>query len=119
VTDGGPDVTDGGADAMAGGQEVRRAALRIRADHAAYAGHFPGFPILPGAVLLDEVLHEIADSRGLDLRHWKVASAKFSSAVRPGDALTVEHAATGSAAIRFLIRCSSGTVASGTLTHGA
>jgi len=33
-------------------------ALPIAEDHAAFAGHFPGFPILPGAALLDVVLHE-------------------------------------------------------------
>jgi 3-hydroxymyristoyl/3-hydroxydecanoyl-(acyl carrier protein) dehydratase len=34
--------------------------LRIAADHPAYAGHFPGRPILPGVALLSEVMHEIA-----------------------------------------------------------
>ncbi len=30
--------------------------LEISADHPAFAGHFPNFPVLPGAVLLDEAL---------------------------------------------------------------
>jgi acyl-CoA synthetase (AMP-forming)/AMP-acid ligase II len=91
-------------------------ALRISEDHAAFAGHFPGFPILPGAALLDVVLHEIERSRSIDLAQWSVASAKFLATVRPGDDLTLEHSASGDAAIRFVIRTASRAVASGVLT---
>ena len=85
-------------------------------DHAAFAGHFPGFPILPGAALLDVVLHEIERARSIDLTQWSVASAKFLAAVRPGDALTLEHSASGDATIRFVIRTATRAVASGMLT---
>jgi 3-hydroxymyristoyl/3-hydroxydecanoyl-(acyl carrier protein) dehydratase len=90
--------------------------LCIAADHPAYEGHFPGFPLLPGAALLDEALHEIELHRGIDLAQWQVASAKFSGAVRPGDPLTLEHSAAGDSSIRFAIRSPKGAVASGTLT---
>jgi 3-hydroxymyristoyl/3-hydroxydecanoyl-(acyl carrier protein) dehydratase len=96
-----------------------RSELKIAADHAAYAGHFPGFPILPGAVLLDEALHEIARSRGIDLTQWRLASAKFSQPVRPGDELTVEHSARSDTAIHFVIRAAGRAIASGMLSHGA
>ncbi len=89
--------------------------LAIPADHAAFAGHFPGFPILPGAVLLDRAVHEIARSRDLDLENWNV-TVKFLGMVRPGDALTLEHSAANAATIRFAVRTSSGTVASGMLS---
>lgn len=91
-------------------------ALRIAEDHAAFAGHFPGRPILPGAALLDVVLHEIERARSIDLTRWSVASAKFLATVRPGDALTLEHSASGDAAIRFVIRNATCAVASGMLT---
>ena len=94
---------------------LAQSSLRIAADHAAYAGHFPGFPILPGAALLDEALHEIEQSRGIDLARWQVASAKFLGTVRPGDELTLEHSASGNTTIRFVIRSPKGTVAAGTL----
>nr|UXE44225.1 hypothetical protein Hi04_10k_c1511_00014 [uncultured bacterium] len=91
-------------------------ALPIAEDHAAFAGHFPGFPILPGAVLLDLALHEIERARSIDLTQWNVASAKFLARVCPGDALTLEHSASGDATIRFVIRTATSTVASGMLT---
>jgi acyl-CoA synthetase (AMP-forming)/AMP-acid ligase II len=91
-------------------------ALPIAEDHAAFAGHFPGFPILPGAALLDVALHEIERARSIDLTQWSVASAKFLATVRPGDALTLEHSASGDASIRFVIRTATSAVASGMLT---
>jgi 3-hydroxymyristoyl/3-hydroxydecanoyl-(acyl carrier protein) dehydratase len=91
-------------------------ALPIAEDHAAFAGHFPGFPILPGAALLDVALHEIGRARSIDLTQWSVASTKFLATVGPGDALTLEHSASGDATIRFVIRCAARAVASGMLT---
>lgn len=95
-----------------------RAELSIAPEHAAYAGHFPGFPVLPGAVLLDEALYEIARSRGMDLTHWRLASAKFLGFVRPGDHLRLEHTAQ-EGTIRFAITCAGRTIASGVLCHVA
>ena len=34
-------------------------------DHPAFAGHFPGKPILPGVVLLDVALQTIAGASGI------------------------------------------------------
>ena len=52
---------------------------------------FPDSPVLPGAVLLDEALQVIERAWRIDLRQWQIASAKFFGAVRPGDALSLEH----------------------------
>jgi 3-hydroxymyristoyl/3-hydroxydecanoyl-(acyl carrier protein) dehydratase len=109
-------MRDGGAAIARKPEAAVCTALRISEDHAAFAGHFPGFPILPGAALLDVVLHEIERSRSIDLAQWSVASAKFLAIVRPGDDLTLEHTASGDAAIRFVIRTASRAVASGVLT---
>lgn len=90
--------------------------LRVAVEHAAFAGHFPGFPLLPGAALLDSALHEVALSRSLDLSVWRLATAKFLAAVRPGEILTLEHSAADAATIRFMVSNAQGTVASGVLT---
>ena len=80
-------------------------------DHPAFAGHFPGLPVLPGAVLLDEALHVLEQERGIDPIEWRVASAKFLDPVRPGDALRVEHSASADV-IRFTVRVAKPGVAS-------
>jgi 3-hydroxyacyl-[acyl-carrier-protein] dehydratase len=89
--------------------------LAIAADHPAFAGHFPGFPVLPGAVLLDEILTAIQIAQGIDLTAWHVSSAKFLSAVRPSDSLILEHEAKSAGSIHFSIRVHDRRVAIGTL----
>jgi 3-hydroxyacyl-[acyl-carrier-protein] dehydratase len=61
----------------------------IAHDRACLDGHFPGRPIAPGVVVLDEALSLIADH----LPGWSVsglASAKFLSVVLPGQAVEVQ-----------------------------
>jgi 3-hydroxyacyl-[acyl-carrier-protein] dehydratase len=89
--------------------------LAIDADHPSFAGHFPKFPVLPGAVLLDQALHAIESACGLDLKEWQVASAKFLNPVRPRDGLLLEHDAADAGLIHFSIRVGERKVASGTL----
>ena len=68
--------------------------------HPAFVGHFPGAPLLPGVMLLDEMLHSLGDTAG----DWIVSSAKFLHPVRPGETLTLEHNVLASGSIRFVIR---------------
>ena len=82
----------------------RRHTLDIAADHPAFDGHFPGTPILPGAVLLDEALRFIEADLALDLSEWQIATAKFLERVRPGDALTIEHSGAANGLVRFTVR---------------
>jgi 3-hydroxyacyl-[acyl-carrier-protein] dehydratase len=89
--------------------------LDIAADHPSFAGHFPDFPVLPGAALLDEMLSAIEKARGIDLRSWHVSSAKFLGAVRPRDSLVLEHETSAPGSIHFTIRADDRKVASGTL----
>ena len=91
------------------------AELQIADMHPAFAGHFPGMPILPGAVLLDETLFVLAQQRALDLAEWQVSAVKFLEVVRPGDPLELEHDAPTERTIRFSIRSGSRLIASGAL----
>jgi 3-hydroxyacyl-[acyl-carrier-protein] dehydratase len=90
--------------------------LHIAADHPAFAGHFPAFPVLPGAILLDEIFKSIELARGIDLRGWHIRSAKFLHAVRPGETLVLEHDAPAPGLIHFAIRVESRKVTSGMLS---
>jgi len=59
--------------------------LSIESDHPAFAGHFPGRPIVPGVMLLDLCLRSILTRSGNEVR-WSIDNAKFLSPVAPGDA---------------------------------
>jgi 3-hydroxyacyl-[acyl-carrier-protein] dehydratase len=74
----------------------------VPADHPAFAGHFPGMPVLPGAALLDAVLHVLEEELAFDPVEWQITTAKFLEPVRPGDVLVVEHSANADV-IRFAI----------------
>jgi 3-hydroxyacyl-[acyl-carrier-protein] dehydratase len=91
--------------------------IRIAPDHPSFAGHFPKFPVLPGAVLLDEMLKAIESARGIEITSWHIASAKFLGLVRPSDTLVLEHEAPAQGLIRFTIRVENRTVASGMLSN--
>ena len=75
----------------------------VPADHPAFAGHFPGMPVLPGAALLDAVLHVLEEEIAFDPLEWQITTAKFLEPVRPGDVLVVEHSANPDM-IRFTLR---------------
>jgi 3-hydroxymyristoyl/3-hydroxydecanoyl-(acyl carrier protein) dehydratase len=93
-----------------------QSSIEVPRDHPSFAGHFPKFPVLPGAALLDAVLQVMQRERGVDLTQWHIASVKFIGVVRPGDALRLEHLAAGkSGLIRFTVRVADRTVASGSL----
>ena len=60
----------------------------VPADHPAFAGHFPGRPIVPGVVLLDRAIHFAEILLGRPGLAWQVGNAKFFSPVGPGETLT-------------------------------
>jgi 3-hydroxyacyl-[acyl-carrier-protein] dehydratase len=69
--------------------------------HPTAAGHFPGNPIIPGAVLLDEVLSTIAAAGGAPAMHCEIKSVKFLLPVRPGDRIVIRWHGTPSGETRF------------------
>ncbi len=89
--------------------------LAISPQHAAFAGHFPGTPVVPGAVLLDETIRILATAANQNAAGCKIANAKFLSFVRPGEPLSVEQEYRADGSIRFVIRAPDRAVASGTL----
>lgn len=94
--------------------------LIVSADHPAFAGHFPGMPILPGVVLLDEVLHALSHAMGSasggNAGSFKINSAKFLSPVKPGETLTISCTDTAAGSTRFEITGLGRTVATGILS---
>ena len=70
-------------------------------DHAAAQGHFPGNPIIPGALLLSEALRAIETSLGKDLCPYQIRSAKFIRPVRPGERVSIDFSRRDEKRISF------------------
>jgi 3-hydroxyacyl-[acyl-carrier-protein] dehydratase len=66
---------------------ARSAECLLPEDDPSARGHFPGNPIIPGAVLLREVLRAV--KTGYAMRSCEVRSARFLHPVRPGDRLAI------------------------------
>jgi 3-hydroxyacyl-[acyl-carrier-protein] dehydratase len=91
-------------------------ALPIAANHPAFDGHFPGAPVLPGVVLLDETVRAIELADGGQPRCWRVTSVKFLRAVVPGEALALEQERLESGTVRFTVMSAGQAVATGALS---
>lgn len=87
--------------------------LAIAVDHPAYAGHFPGRPILPGVVLLDAAVFALAALQDGPVVRSEIRSAKFLSPVLPGESLRLDYASTALGGVRFELKAAGRAVASG------
>lgn len=93
--------------------------VRIAASHPALPGHFPGQPLVPGVVLLEQV--------ALALRAWRnqrlgrVLEAKFVAPLLPERTalLQLTEVAPDSSRLRFEIRCDDVLLARGVVEGAA
>ena len=90
----------------------------VPADHPVFVGHFPGQPLLPGALLVSEVMEAMARVPAMVARlgaHPTLAAVKFLSPVRPGATVDIAlHPESGAArGVRFEVRCGDVIAASG------
>lgn len=88
---------------------------RVPVDHPAFAGHFPGHPIVPGVVLLDRVMQLAVESTGAAAGGWQVTQAKFLSPCGPGDELRFSLRDGARGALAFSVLCGGREVATGSL----
>jgi 3-hydroxymyristoyl/3-hydroxydecanoyl-(acyl carrier protein) dehydratase len=86
----------------------------IAADHPALAGHFPGYPIVPGAVLLDEVLHAL-DAGDAGGAGWRIDAVKFHRPVHAGQQLQLQCRHVGAGGHTFELRADELLYISGTV----
>ena len=89
--------------------------LTIAAEHPALTGHFPGAPILPGVVLLDEIVCAVESEGRVAGKLWRIGAAKFVRPVRPGETLTLAHERLPDGSIRFSVSRGGEPVARGVL----
>ncbi|OOG40182.1 hydroxymyristoyl-ACP dehydratase [Rhodanobacter sp. C05] len=90
--------------------------VRIDAGHPALPGHFPGHPLVPGVILLEQVALALRAWRGQRLA--RVTEAKFVAPLLPDEAAMLHLTETDSLRFRFEIRRDGSLLARG-LVEGA
>lgn len=61
----------------------------IAADHPCLPGHFPGRPLVPGVVVLEQVLRAIAVETGMPVGALRLPQVKFMAPLLPGQTAQV------------------------------
>jgi 3-hydroxymyristoyl/3-hydroxydecanoyl-(acyl carrier protein) dehydratase len=91
------------------------ARVSIPDSHPAFAGHFPGAPVLPGVVQIGLVLDALREV-GPPLVVVRIPFVRFRSAVGPGDVLDMRMTPPGpDGRVGFEISRNGGVVSHGTL----
>lgn len=88
----------------------------IRGNHPTLPGHFPGAPLVPGVVILDEVLATLIEWRQ-DSQLTGIRLVKFLTPLQPEQAFTISFSAKNERAteINFCCRAGDRVIAEGRL----
>ena len=90
------------------------ASLRIAATHPALPGHFPGRPVVPGVVLLDEVVSAAEAWLHTTLHVRSLQQAKFTTPLLPDQSAELRLTLQGSV-LKFVITRATDAIAQGAL----
>ena len=88
----------------------------IRANHPTLPGHFPGTPLVPGVVILDEVLAVLIEWRQ-DSQLTGIRMVKFLAPLQPEQAFTISLSARNEHAeeVNFCCRAEDRVIVEGQL----
>ena len=88
----------------------------IRADDPSLPGHFPGAPLVPGVVILDEVVAAVAEWRQ-NSQLSGIRSVKFLAPLKPEQPFTISLSATSKNAgeVSFCCRAEERVIVEGRL----
>ncbi len=70
--------------------------FRIPAGHPALAGHFPGHPVVPGVLILDQVIDRLRQHTGLEVT--RLPRVKFTAPLQPEETACVQLRLRGASA---------------------
>lgn len=74
----------------------------IDPNHPSLPGHFPGRPVVPGVVVLSELVPALRRTLGAELVITAIAAAKFTRPLLPGQPFGIDlEVGEGSARFRF------------------
>jgi 3-hydroxyacyl-[acyl-carrier-protein] dehydratase len=91
--------------------------VTIGADHPSLAGHFPGHPVVPGVVMLGEIMNAIREMVKERIEFVGMPSAKFMAPLRPGEPLAIRLDEQDEGATEFTCTTGSRLIASGCLHY--
>ncbi|NCC49798.1 MAG: hypothetical protein EOM20_01150 [Spartobacteria bacterium] len=64
-----------------------QACFRFPSTFAAFNGHFPGHPILPGICMIQAILHMLKSCKNKPVHLREILLAKYYNGVQPGDSI--------------------------------
>lgn len=79
---------------------MNEAGFTIPTNHPALAGHFPGNPLVPGVIILDEIMATTLTTYP-ELRIAGLREAKFHKPLPPGGYCQLKFTFTGDTCLRF------------------
>lgn len=91
--------------------------VTIGADHPSLAGHFPGHPVVPGVVMLGEVMNAIRETTKERIEWVGMPAAKFISPLAPGEPLSIRLDQQADGTTAFTCTTGSRLIASGCLRY--
>lgn len=89
--------------------------VTIAPDHPSLAGHFPGHPVVPGVLVMDEVIETLREHCGRDLIVTGLPSVKLSTPLLPGERLLIDIAQEETEIAAFTCRVGQRIVAAGSI----
>jgi 3-hydroxyacyl-[acyl-carrier-protein] dehydratase len=94
---------------------VHERVFSIGHDHPSLAGHFPGYPVVPGVVLLNEALDILRRGSAASLLVTGLPMVKFTAPLMPGEILTIRVDEVGVGRATFTCQVDMRLVASGVI----
>lgn len=91
--------------------------VTIGADHPSLGGHFPGHPVVPGVVMLGEVMRAIREITKEGIEFVGMPAAKFMSPLSPGEPLIIRFDQQADGTVEFTCSTVSRLIASGCLRY--